>query len=288
MRNDSAAAVFWKQMNIRNAIAPLTAGGLLAALALPAAAPAAARPAAAVKLQARLVRCPAPGLNARPVTFTAAMPALAGAGPAARMAMRFELQQRGGGRPWLPVDGIPSFGQWEQSEPGRPGFVVTKKVKGLPVGGSYRALVRFRWLDAQGAVVRTAKRLTAACKQPETRPDLSPEAPAIVLGSRTDLVVYRVTVRNKGKGPAASSDVSVEVNGTVQPAQRIDPLPVGDTRVVTFQAPRCLTGSVVRFRVDASDELAEVDERNNVLERRCVASTSTGTAARAAGRAATR
>jgi hypothetical protein len=257
---------------------PLIAAALAAALSPVAVAGAAggAKPAAKVKLDARLTRCPVPGLAAKPVAFAASMPALAGSGSGARMAMRFELQQRGGGRPWLPVIGVPSFDQWEQSQPGRPGFVVTKKVKGLPPGGAYRAVVRFRWLNDQGAVVHTARRATGLCLQPDTRPDLAPTAPAIVPATRSDLVVYRISVANKGKGKAASSDVSVEVNGTVQPAQRIDPLDPKATTDVTFQAPRCATGSIVRFRVDASDELAEIDERNNLLERRCVAYTATG------------
>ncbi len=231
-----------------------------------------AKPATAVVLGAQLTKCPVPGANAGPVAFAASMPAQPRSAAGARMAMRFELQQRGADRPWLPVDGVPSFDRWEQSQPGRPGFVVTKKVKGLAVGGAYRAVVRFRWLDEKGAVVRVAKRVTAPCAQPDTRPDLTPTTPAIVLGTRSDLVVYRVTVKNKGLGPAAASAVTVEVNGTVQPAQRIDPLDRKATVVVTFQAPRCVTGSVVRFTVDSASELTEIDERNNVLERRCVAS----------------
>lgn len=265
-------------MKTRIAI-PLLAAALVAALlsataAAFAAAP--AKPAAKVVLQAKLTRCPAPGLASKPIGFAASMPALPRSGAGARMAMKFELQQRGGGRVWLRVDGVPSFDQWEQSQPGRPGFVVTKKVKGLPVGGAYRAVVRFRWLNEQGVVVRSAKRITGPCLQPDTRPDLVPIEPAIVLGTRTDLVVYRITVRNRGKGRAVSSAVSVEVNGTVQPAQRIDALAIKDSTVVTFQAPRCATGSIVRFRVDAAEELTEIDERNNVLERRCVAYTASG------------
>ena len=231
-----------------------------------------AKPASAVLLGAQLTKCPVPGAGAGPVAFAASMPAQPGSAATAHMAMRFELQQRGGGRGWLPVDGVPSFDRWEQSQPGRPGFVVTKKVKGLPVGGAYRAVVRFRWLDEKGAIVRVAKRVTAACPQPDTRPDLTPIMPAIVLGTRSDLVVYRVTVKNQGLGAAASSAVTVEVNGTVQPAQRIDPLAPKTTVVVTFQAPRCETGSVVRFTVDSAAELVEIDERDNVLERRCAAS----------------
>lgn len=245
-----------------------------------------AKPSGSVPLRARLTACPLPQ-SGKAVAFAASMPALPGSPAGSRMAMKFELQQRGGGRPWLPVDGIPSFDQWEQSQPGRPGFVVTKKVKGLPVGGAFRAVVRFRWLDPKGVVVKVAKRITANCKQPDTRPDLVPSAPQIVKGSRPDLVVYKVLVTNAGKGRAIGTSVSVEVNGTVQPVQRIDPLSVNGSLVVTFQALPCVSGSIVRFRVDAADELTEVNERNNVLERRCVARTSSGSATTARLRAST-
>ena len=86
-------------MKIRIAL-PLLAAVLVAALlsATAAFAAAPAKPAAKVVLQAKLTRCPAPGLAAKPVGFAASMPALPGSGAGARMAMKFELQQRGGGR----------------------------------------------------------------------------------------------------------------------------------------------------------------------------------------------
>ena len=268
---------------------PSIALPLLAAVvaaALPAAAVAAAgtsptpvHRASAAPLAATLKQCVATDALGHVAVFSASMPALPGSGPGARMAMRFELQQRGGGRPWLPVDGVPSFGAWEQSEPGRPGYIVTKRVTGLQVGGAYRSVVRFRWLNAKGRVVRVARRVTAPCQQPDTRPDLVALDPSIVTGSRSDLVVYNVTVRNKGRGAAVASAVTVEVNGTVQPAQRIDPLGRGEQRVVSFQAPRCVSGSTVRFSIDTASEVTEIDERNNVLELRCVTRTASGPAA---------
>ena len=277
VRNDSAADVFQGQMKhlIRT---PLLCAALLAALvtAPSAAFGAAAKPAAKVVLAAKLATCPAPGDTAGLVNFVASMPALPGTAPGSRMAMRFELQQQGEGRPWLPVVGIPSFDRWEQSQPSRPGFVVTKKVKGLALGGTYRAVVRFRWLDPKGVVVKTARRVTAVCAQPDMRPDLvvGPK-PQIAKGSRPDLVVYTWNVRNAGKGAAVPSSVTVEVNGTVQPAQRIEEIGPGGTISVVFQAPRCTPGTFVRFTVDSDGEIGEANEHNNVLERRCATAAST-------------
>ena len=191
-----------------------------------------AKGAVAAPLSAKLTQCSATDALGHFAVFTASMPAATAASPAARMAMRFELQQRSDGRDWLPVTGVPSFGTWERSEPGRPGFIVTKRVNGLQVGGAYRAVVRYRWLEGPNSkVVRIAQRQTAKCVQADTRADLFPAPdPSIVRGTRADLVVYTLTVRNKGKGGAVGSGVVLEVNGTQQPAQRIDPLGPGDRK----------------------------------------------------------
>ena len=165
-----------------------------------------AKGAVAAPLSAKLTQCSATDALGHFAIFTASMPAAPGASPAARMAMRFELQQRSEGRDWLPVTGVPTFGTWERTDPGKPAYIVTKRVNGLQVGGAYRAVVRYRWLAGNGKVVRMAQRQTAKCEQPDTRADLLPAPdPSIVRGTRADLVVYTLTVRNRGKGGAVGS-----------------------------------------------------------------------------------
>src|SRR5436190_12108148 len=142
----------------------------IACLLLPLAAPAAARAAERPPLQARLVACfTGPSAAARRATFMASMPAVAGA---ARMAIRFDLLQRAPGDAAFARVGLPAWGRWERSEPGRSGFIYTKTVRALRAPGAYRARVRFRWFGLDGRIVRRARRLTRTCRQPDLRPDL--------------------------------------------------------------------------------------------------------------------
>lgn len=186
-----------------------------------------------------------------------------------RMEMRFDLYARGAATPaWTEVD-VDGFGEWDLSDPGVSGFIIKKRVGGLLGGYSYRAVVRFRWRSDGGRIVRTAKKVTRACTQPDTTPDLTVGEPSIAAGVRNEVVVYRAVVRNAGTGSAAPFDVVLAVNGVAQPAQRVGPLAPGATAAVTFQAPRCEAGTIVRFTVDAKAEILESSETNNALERRC-------------------
>jgi hypothetical protein len=58
----------------------------------------------------------------------------------------------------------------ERADPGRPGFIYTKRVEGLTGPAVYRAVVRFRWSDADGHVLRRARRVTGGCRQPGPAP----------------------------------------------------------------------------------------------------------------------
>lgn len=186
-----------------------------------------------------------------------------------RMEMRFDLYARSAAAPtWTEVD-VDGFGEWDLSDPGVSGFIIKKRVGGLRGGYSYRAVVRFRWRSDGGRIVRAAKKVTLPCTQPDTTPDLTVAEPSIAAGVRNDVVVYRAVVRNTGTGTAAPFDVVLAVNGVAQPAQRVGPLAPGAAAPVTFQAPRCEAGTIVRFTVDAKAEILESSETNNALERRC-------------------
>lgn len=186
-----------------------------------------------------------------------------------RMEMRFDLyglQQDAVDWTELDVDG---FGEWDLSDPGVSGFIIKKRVSGLRGAVAYRAVVRFRWRNDAGRIVKTARRTTKSCVQPDTAPDLVVHEPSIVAGPRDDVVLYRAVVKNTGAGTSGAFDVVLAVNGVAQPAQRIGPLAPGKSVPVTFQAPRCEAGTIVRFTVDAKAEIAELSETNNALERRC-------------------
>ncbi len=185
------------------------------------------------------------------------------------MEMRFDLFERSGTRgAWTLVD-VDGFGEWDLSDPDVSGFVVKKRVSGLVAGYSYRALVHFRWRNDQGRIVKGKRVRTRACVQPSTAPDLRPQTMLIEAGPRPDVLIYRTLVRNRGRGTAQPFDVVLAVNAVAQPAQRTGPLAPGKAVWVAIQAPRCERGTIVRFSVDVRSEVAEAEEGNNDIERRC-------------------
>ena len=252
--------------NARTLLLALAGAALLAAPTSALAAPAAALTAKKGGVQGSLTGCKT-AAAARGAVFKGAMPTIPGF--KGRMEMRFDLYARNAAAPaWAEVD-VDGFGEWDLSDDGVSGFIIKKRVAGLQGGYSYRAIVRFRWRAGNGKIVRTAKKVTLPCSQPDTTPDLTVAEPSIASGVRNDVVVYRAVVRNTGTGTAAPFDVVLAVNGVAQPAQRVGPLAPGATAPVTFQAPRCEAGTIVRFTVDAKAEILESSETNNALERRC-------------------
>jgi CARDB len=237
---------------------------LLAPLAAPVGAGAAPeRP----PLQARLVACTTgPSAVARKATFTASMPAVA---RAARMAIRFDLLQRGPGDAAFARVALPAWGRWERSQPGRTGFIYTKTVRALHAPGAYRASVRFRWYDAGGQVVRRAHRRTPICRQPDPRPDLQAAALTTAPGLGPATVTYLLTVRNGGRGAAGPFAVGLATTGMPQSPVAVSGLAPGESRVVELAGPRCAPGSTVRFVLDPANAVAESVEADDVVDRAC-------------------
>jgi hypothetical protein len=258
--------VFLTQMPTARTL--LLALATAALLVLPGSAAAATATPAVLKkagVQGSLTGCKTNAAS-RGAVFKGSMPGIRGF--KGRMEMRFDLYARSGATAWVPVD-VDGFGEWDLSDPGVSGFIIKKRVNGLVGGNSYRATVRFRWRSDAGKIVRTAKKVTPTCTQPNTTPDLAVFDPSIVAGARDDVVVYRALVKNVGSGSAATFDVVLAVNGVAQPPQRVGPLAPGATSLISFQAPRCQAGTIVRFTVDAKAEILESSETNNALERRC-------------------
>jgi hypothetical protein len=213
-------------------------------------------------LSATLETCTTSALPAQRVaSFVGSMPARAGA---TRMRMRFELQRR---RPverhWRTVRGVQGFDVWETSMPGRAGFVFHKRVDGLQVPASYRARVRFRWYDADGALLAQERRRTPACVQPDLRPDLVVSSVRAVLDGRPALAIYTVGVRNDGR--SAAGPFAVRVAGVAAEVAGLEP---GQQTDVSIVAAACAPGSQLGTIVDADRRVDESDERN-LLRRSC-------------------
>jgi hypothetical protein len=99
----------------------------------------------------------------RTATFTAQMAATA---TTQKMAMRIELQQRLHGESEFHTLGAPGFGVWRTSEPGVAIYKYVKQITNLDAPAAYRVLVRFRWLDERGHVLKHDELHTSRCLQP--------------------------------------------------------------------------------------------------------------------------
>jgi hypothetical protein len=237
-----------------------------AALSGGAAAPAVAAP-APPPLAATLTSCVrSPDVAQRAASFTASMPALR---RTRRMLVRFDLFQRTSATEGFTRVRVPRWGVWHRSKRGVAGFVFVKHVNGLHAPADYRAVVRFRWLDARGRVQRKARRVTRACHQPDLRPDLRARRLTATAGPAPGTAIYSAVVVNRGRGPAGPFAVTLSAGDAVLPAQRLDALGPRSRRPVAFQGPRCAAGSVLRLTVDSGAEVAEASEADNVAEAPC-------------------
>lgn len=67
-----------------------------------------------------------------------------------KMQMRFALQWRQpGAKRWTAIKAA-GLGTWVSSSPGVKSYTFTKRIENLAAPASYRVVVRFRWLDADG------------------------------------------------------------------------------------------------------------------------------------------
>jgi hypothetical protein len=107
----------------------------------------------------------------RSATFSAEMTATAGT---TRMAMRIEVQERLPGEELFHTVSGPGLGVWRGSASGVKIYQYVKQVTNLSFPADYRALVRFRWLNDKGNVVRRAERHTLECVQPASAPSSTP------------------------------------------------------------------------------------------------------------------
>jgi hypothetical protein len=213
-------------------------------------------------LSATLESCaPSPLPVERLASFVASMPAFA---RATRMRIRFDLERRRPGeRYWRRVraDG---FGVWERSAANVAGFVFRKRVNGLPVPASYRALVRFRWIADDGSAVRRAHARTAACEQPDLRPNLVPGALTAILAVQPGLAIYTLVVANTGRSTASAFSVRV---GSA--SAEVAPLSPGEQRTIAVLTLACAKRTRIVVRVDADRRVEESDERANAARRPC-------------------
>lgn len=250
---------------------PLLLAALAAVTAAPAVAATGSSPSRAdekPRLAAKLTDCTVgEDASGGSAIFTGSMPAIR---RASRLWQRFTLERRSLTDPdadWERVS-APTFGEWEKSRRGVSGFVYSKTVEGLTAPAAYRAVVRFRWVDRRGRTVRSTRRTTASCRQPDPRPNLELVRlrPALAASGP----VAEVTIRNSGRTDTlAPAVVALRVGGVDQPSQTVPPLGPGVTAVVTFPLERCDPGQDLEVTVDPADGIDEAAEDDNSAVRPC-------------------
>jgi CARDB len=233
----------------------LIAVALAATLFAPAAA-------AAAPSGARLLDC-ASALepDARQAIFEGRMRSVRGA---VRMQMRFTLQSRSRETPrWRAVP-APGFGRWLTSDANVGRYVYTKRVISLAAPASYRTIVRFRWLDAAGDRVASARSISPVCRQQDLRPNLRPLGVEAREGADAEHARYLVPLVNRGHTLAGPFDVVVSVDGTTLAPAQVPELGPGEHALVEVQGPPCSAGQMLTVDVDPT---GAVDERNEADNR---------------------
>lgn len=111
----------------------------------------------------------------RSATFTAQMTAT---NATQKMAMRLELQQRLRGEGEFHTLAVPGFGVWRFSEPDVKIYKYVKQVTNLDAPAAYRVLVRFRWIDGAGHVLKRDEQRTPRCMEPTLPGQVTQTPPA--------------------------------------------------------------------------------------------------------------
>ncbi|HKP89305.1 MAG TPA: CARDB domain-containing protein [Thermoleophilaceae bacterium] len=240
-------------MRIRLPVAILIA----ASLAVPAAA--SARGSAAVHLKSCQTGAEA---RDRQATFKAWMHEVSGT---KRMAVRFELVAQKPGRSAQRVEGLDALETWHRSRKGVTRYAYSQTVKRLARGTSYRMVVRYRWYDADGDIIKRAKRTSAECVQEGDLPNLIIPAVAITSDGAPS---YIVTVKNKGKALAENFTVTLTIDGALVDERTIERLEAGQKVFVEFNGPPCLHVLAI---ADSEETVIENNEKDNSFSSDCLA-----------------
>jgi hypothetical protein len=105
----------------------------------------------------------APTQAGRSVTFTGQMETVAGAH---KMAIEIVVQEHTLEEEGFHAITTAGLGSWQRSEAGVKIYKVRQAVTDLPAPAVFRAIVRYRWMNEKGQVIRHDERRTPICKQP--------------------------------------------------------------------------------------------------------------------------
>ena len=183
---------------------------------------------------------------------------------AAKMKMRFTLQARKPGKKAYRRVAAPGFSGWTTADPGTSRYVFTRRVEGLIGPARYRAMVRFKWIDARGKTILSARKFSKGCRQPDHRPNLKVKALSHE-GKRR----YVALVANTGRTATGAFELQVTLAGTPLDPVSVDSLEPHTQRLVTVRGPVCTPGSALTATADPLDLVDEHHEADNVFSAPC-------------------
>ena len=232
-----------------------------AALAVPAAGAGAAPPSTTVSVD----QCGLVGAKKQlGVTFSGEM---SGADGTKTMAIDFELHTRPAGQSAFKRDP-----RGDESVSRRAVAVYqygprTFLVPDLGTPTDFRARLIFRWTTSGGDVT-TVRRWSSVCRL-SPQPDLGLGDMTTTGAGQPGLQRYTIPVRNDGRADVGAFDVGLRIGAEDRDPVTVTGLAAGASQLVTFTAPRCAPGDVLRFEVDPDNRIAESDERDNVVSFAC-------------------
>jgi hypothetical protein len=225
--------------------------------------PAGASAGARVKL---LACVPALAAQERSATFEARVRKARGS---VRMQVRFTLQVRDAMLPgWRRVV-AGGLDEWLTSEPDVRRYIYAKTVRNLSAPATYRTVVRFRWLDPDGVVLRRSRAVSPPCRQPDMRPNLIPARIDVAAPVANAPAHYLVTVRNGGRSASGPFAVALTGGELALAPMTLPGLAAGERRTLTFTGPACAAGAALTATVDPALAVDERDEHDNVLIATC-------------------
>jgi uncharacterized repeat protein (TIGR01451 family) len=186
------------------------------------------------------------------------------------MWLRVRLLEKGEGG--FHVLKAPGLGRWRKSKPAVGAFAYRQAVRGLESGSLYRAEVDFRWYDAEGNVIQTARRRSPACRQFDVLPNLTATPVGIKALRQEGVVRYTVLVTNEGIAPATGVPVRLTVDGDVVDTVTVPVLAPAERRVLAIQGPACTRS--VTAEADPDGVIVESSESDNSHEIACTDLTS--------------
>lgn len=185
------------------------------------------------------------------------------------LAIRFDLLQAPRGSRRFRRLQATGLGEWNVADPGVTRYRFRKRIDNLDAPADYRALVRFRWSDAEGNVVARATRRTPVCRQPDLRPDLRVLRGEVGPGPTPRTRTYVALVTNSGRTRADAFDVRATLSDGREASTTVPGLDPGERRRIGVVAPACTAGTPVSLAADVLGAIAESDENDNSLSVTC-------------------